>query len=134
MWHGAVPYLLTMGFIIRPGLGHSASQIGITVWAFELMTLATLPAQFMTHATLTGIPCPCLCTWQACSSLTPPPVAQHTVLAPCFFAAEYMAHLPEFDAAMTQRLEEATAAGEVLRFVGVVDVLVGVMLGLSHWV
>jgi len=38
-------------------------------------------------------------------------------------SAEYMARLPEFDASMTQRLEEAAAAGEVLRFVGVVDML-----------
>ncbi|GFH22425.1 uncharacterized protein HaLaN_19889, partial [Haematococcus lacustris] len=37
-------------------------------------------------------------------------------------AAEYMARIPEFDGEMAQRLQAAEASGEVLRFVGVVDV------------
>lgn len=36
-------------------------------------------------------------------------------------AEEYLARLPEFDAAMAARLSEAEARGEVLRYVGVVD-------------
>ena len=39
----------------------------------------------------------------------------------CATAEEYMARLPEFDAEMDALLMEADAAGEVLRFVGVVD-------------
>lgn len=37
-------------------------------------------------------------------------------------AAEYMQKLPDFDADMGQRLKEAEASGECLRYVGVVDV------------
>lgn len=33
-------------------------------------------------------------------------------------ADEFMARLPEFDGLMAQQLEEATAAGDCLRFVG----------------
>lgn len=36
--------------------------------------------------------------------------------------SEYMARLPEFDGEMGQRLKEAEASGECLRYVGVVDV------------
>jgi len=36
--------------------------------------------------------------------------------------ADYMARLPEFDGEMATRLKEAEASGEVLRYVGVVDV------------
>jgi len=37
---------------------------------------------------------------------------------------EYMARLPEFDAEMGRLAAEAEASGEVLRYVGVVDVQV----------
>jgi aspartokinase/homoserine dehydrogenase 1 len=37
---------------------------------------------------------------------------------------EYMQRLPEFDADMAGRLKEAEAGGEVLRYVGVVDLAV----------
>lgn len=40
-------------------------------------------------------------------------------------AEEYMKRLPEFDADMTRKLEEAQASGEVLRYVGIVDVKAG---------
>lgn len=40
-------------------------------------------------------------------------------------ADEYMKRLPDFDADMTKKLEEAKASGEVLRYVGVVDVKAG---------
>eukprot|EP00854_Cymbomonas_tetramitiformis_P009756 gene9756-11561_t len=40
-------------------------------------------------------------------------------------ADEYMERLPEFDSDMAKLAEEAAAAGEVLRFVGVVDVKAG---------
>lgn len=46
-------------------------------------------------------------------------------------AATYMARLPEFDSEMAARLKEAEDAGEVLRFVGVVDVAVS---GVGAWV
>ncbi len=51
-------------------------------------------------------------------SLVPEP------LRACKTAAEYMAGLPKFDEEMGRRLKEAKDAGEVLRFVGVVDVQV----------
>jgi aspartokinase/homoserine dehydrogenase 1 len=38
--------------------------------------------------------------------------------------SEYMSRLPEFDASMSERLSAAKASGEVLRYVGVVDVKV----------
>jgi len=37
-------------------------------------------------------------------------------------AQEYMQRLPEFDGDMAKKLQEAQASGEVLRYVGVVDV------------
>lgn len=40
--------------------------------------------------------------------------------------AEYMSRLPEFDSDMATRLKEAEASGEVLRYVGVVDLQVGI--------
>eukprot|EP00878_Enallax_costatus_P021378 GHUV01022628.1.p1 GENE.GHUV01022628.1~~GHUV01022628.1.p1 ORF type:complete len:501 (+),score=176.91 GHUV01022628.1:491-1993(+) len=40
-------------------------------------------------------------------------------------AEEYMKRLPEFDADMTRKVEEAKASGEVLRYVGIVDVKAG---------
>lgn len=52
-------------------------------------------------------------------SLVPEP------LRGCATADEYMARLPEFDAEMDAKLKEADAAGECLRFVGVVDVASG---------
>lgn len=36
-------------------------------------------------------------------------------------AEEYMSRLPEFDGEMAQKLSQAEASGEVLRYVGVVD-------------
>eukprot|EP00878_Enallax_costatus_P031150 GHUV01034036.1.p1 GENE.GHUV01034036.1~~GHUV01034036.1.p1 ORF type:complete len:106 (-),score=48.41 GHUV01034036.1:405-722(-) len=36
-----------------------------------------------------------------------------------------MKRLPEFDADMTRKVEEAKASGEVLRYVGIVDVKAG---------
>jgi aspartokinase/homoserine dehydrogenase 1 len=40
-------------------------------------------------------------------------------------AEEYMQRLPEFDAEMSAKLQEAQASGDVLRYVGVVDVKAG---------
>ncbi len=40
-------------------------------------------------------------------------------------AEEYLARLPDYDADMATRLSEADAAGEVLRYVGVVDCAAG---------
>jgi aspartokinase/homoserine dehydrogenase 1 len=40
-------------------------------------------------------------------------------------AAEYMQRLPEFDGEMADKLAAAQASGEVLRYVGVVDVKAG---------
>ncbi|GBF98799.1 bifunctional aspartate kinase homoserine dehydrogenase [Raphidocelis subcapitata] len=40
-------------------------------------------------------------------------------------AAEYLSRLPDFDSDMAARLKEAEAGGEVLRYVGVVDVAAG---------
>jgi bifunctional aspartokinase / homoserine dehydrogenase 1 len=53
-------------------------------------------------------------------SLVPEPLRALTT------SAEYMARLPDFDADMGSRLEAARAAGDVLRYVGVVDVEVKV--------
>lgn len=47
-------------------------------------------------------------------------------------SADYMARLPDFDADMGSRLEEARAAGEVLRYVGVVDVAVSLTVWLQR--
>ena len=52
-------------------------------------------------------------------SLVPP------ALRDCATAAEYMSRLPEFDTEMGVMLAEADAAGECLRYVGVVDVASG---------
>eukprot|EP00887_Chlorella_sp_A99_P001300 scaffold14.g1300.t1 len=52
-------------------------------------------------------------------SLVPEP------LRACASAAEYMARLPEFDGEMDALLREADAAGECLRYVGVVDCKTG---------
>lgn len=38
---------------------------------------------------------------------------------------EYMKRLPDFDAEMAEKLQEAAAAGEVLRYVGVVNIKEG---------
>jgi aspartokinase/homoserine dehydrogenase 1 len=46
-------------------------------------------------------------------------------LRACKTAEEYMSRLPEFDADMAAKLEAARASGEVLRYVGVVDVKAG---------
>lgn len=46
-------------------------------------------------------------------------------LRACQTADEYMKRLPEFDGEMSAKLEEAKASGEVLRYVGVVDVKAG---------
>jgi len=51
----------------------------------------------------------------AVESLVPPALAGVTSIE------EFLARLPEHDAAMQARVAEATAAGEVLRYVGVVD-------------
>jgi aspartokinase/homoserine dehydrogenase 1 len=40
-------------------------------------------------------------------------------------ASEYLARLPEFDGEMAAKLDAARASGEVLRYVGVVDVKAG---------
>lgn len=40
-------------------------------------------------------------------------------------AEEYMKRLPDFDADMDSKLQEAKASGEVLRYVGIVDVKAG---------
>uniref|UniRef100_A0A383V4M3 ACT domain-containing protein n=1 Tax=Tetradesmus obliquus TaxID=3088 RepID=A0A383V4M3_TETOB len=52
-------------------------------------------------------------------SLVPEP------LRSCKTAEEYMSRLPEFDADMAAKLDAARASGEVLRYVGVVDVKAG---------
>lgn len=46
-------------------------------------------------------------------------------LRSCKTAEEYMSRLPEFDADMAAKLDAARASGEVLRYVGVVDVKAG---------
>ncbi len=58
-------------------------------------------------------------------SLVPEPLRQVAA------SSEYMARLPEFDKDMDKRLKEAEASGDVLRYVGVVDV--AVRAGATGW-
>lgn len=46
-------------------------------------------------------------------------------LRACSSAMEYMSRLPEFDGEMEAKLAAARAGGEVLRYVGVVDIAAG---------